>query len=570
MIKRLISLAAVVVVTSNMLYAQNVEQGKKFLYYERFKSAREDFEKIVAANPNNIEAVYWLGQTLLKQKDTAAAKGLYQKTLGSNGNAPLILAGMGEMELLEGKTAEARQHFDVALSLSKSKDVEVINAVGRANVDAKAGDAQYAIEKLNSATTVRNFKSADTYVIMGDAYRKLIDGGNAVTAYNKAIALDPKRADAKTKIGRVYLTQHNPEYFIPAFEQAVQVDPAYTPAYYELFYYYYFRDVNKAATYLDKYVANADQGPEVEYLKTDFSYASGKFAEARQKAQGLISQYGEKVNPRMYRLIAYTSDTLGDQAAAKQAMNTYLAKADTSEILPADYAELANVNAKIPGGEAEAFSNLQIAVAKDTLEENKVKYVTTAANLAKKLGDRNQQANWLGIAYKMKKNPTQTDLYNWGMAYYQAANYQASDSIFCSVYKSKYPNEIFGYLWCARSKGAQDTTGEKGTAVQAYEDLIRFADTARDKYKGTLVQAHGYLASYYANVTKNKDSAIAQLQGILDIDSTNADAKKYLEQLKKPVKVSAQRTTGTSKGTGTTKGTTKSIGTKPKKKASNN
>jgi len=159
--------------------------------------------------------------------------------------------------------------------------------------------------------------------------------------------LDPKLASAKTRIGRVYLTQNNPEYFLPAFESAVQLDPAYKPGYFELFYYYYFRDVNKAAGYLDKFIANADPGPEVEYLKTDFLYASAKFKEARDKAQALVTQFGDKVNPRMYRLIAYTSDTLGDMQVAKQAMTTFLAKPGEEPILPADYEELANINSKI-------------------------------------------------------------------------------------------------------------------------------------------------------------------------------------------------------------------------------
>ena len=36
--------------------------------------------------------------------------------------------------------------------------------------------------------------------------------------------------------------------------------------------------------------------------------------------------------------------------------------------------------------------------------------------MAKKMGNRKEEANWLGIAYQMDKNPTQTDLYNWGYA----------------------------------------------------------------------------------------------------------------------------------------------------------
>lgn len=532
--KQLLSLTFAVVI-SNMLFAQNVDQGRKLLYYERYKGAKETFEKVLAANPNNIDAVYWLGQTLLEMKDSVAAKALYQKALGSNGNAPLLLAGIGQVELMEGKANDARQRFETALTLTKNRDINVLNAVARANVNARPGDAKYAIEKLNQATQVKGFKDAETYLLLGDAYRKLIDGGNAVTSYNKALTLDPKLAAAKTRIGRVYLTQNNPEYFLPAFESATQLDPAYIPAYYELFYYYYFRDVNKAAGYLDKYIANTDPGEEVEYLKTDFLYASAKFKEARDKAQQLISQYGEKVNPRMYRLIAYTSDTLGDMAAAKQAMTTFLAKAPGDLVLPADYEELANINAKTPGSEAEAFVNLQKAVEKDTAVVNKIKYIQKAAGLAKKQGNRKEEANWLGVAYRLDPKPNQNDLYNWGYANYQAANYKTADSIFCNVYQSQYPNEIYGYLWCARSLQAQDTTMAQGLAVDAYKKLAEMAIKIDSvKFKTQAISSHFYLVQYYNDIKKDKASAINHLDQVLAIDPTNADAIRIKEILNRP------------------------------------
>jgi tetratricopeptide (TPR) repeat protein len=536
MMKRLLSLAITVVI-SNVLLAQSVEQGRKLLYYERYNGAKETFQKVLAANPNNIDAVYWLGQTLLEMpnKDSIAAKDLYQKALAANGNAPLLLAGMGQIELMEGKTNDARQRFETAINLSKAKDVEVLNAVARANVEARAGDANYALEKLNLATQIKKFNNAETYLIMGDAYRKLIDGGNAVTSYNRALTLDPKLAAAKTRIGKIYLTQNNPDYFLPAFESAVQIDPAYKPGYFELFYYYYFRDVNKAAGYLDKFIANADPGPEVEYLKTDFLYASAKFKEARDKAQSLVTQFGDKVNPRMYRLIAYTSDTLGDMQVAKQAMTTFLAKPGEEPILPADYEELANINSKIAGSEAEAFTNLQRAVEMDTVVENKVKYIQKGAALAKRLGNRKEEANWLGVAYRIDKNPNQNDLYNWGYANYQAGEYKTADSIFCNLYQSKYPNEIFGYLWCARSREAQDTTWASGIAVEPYEKLATMAiqlDSA--KYKTQALNALFKLAGYYNDIKKDKDAAIASMNKVLAFDPTNADAIRIKEILTRP------------------------------------
>lgn len=120
-----------------MLFAQSVDQGKKEFYYERFNSAKKTFETVLAANPNNLEAVYWLGQSFMALKDSIAAKDLYSKALQQNGNAPLLLAGMGQVELLEVRTADARQRFDMAIGLTKSKDVNVLNAVGLANVKTR-------------------------------------------------------------------------------------------------------------------------------------------------------------------------------------------------------------------------------------------------------------------------------------------------------------------------------------------------------------------------------------------------------------------------------------------------
>lgn len=533
--KRLCCFVVFLVVLGQSVSAQTLEEGRKKVYYERYNSAREILSAAVAAAPTNVEAIYWLGQSMIEMKDQAAAKDLYAKSLQQNGNAPLLLAGMGQIELMEGKDADARQRFEAALTLTKSKDVAVINAVGLANVRAKNGDANYAVQKLTAATQLKDFKNAETYVILGDAFRKLIDGGNAVSSYTKALLIDPKLAAARHKIGKVYLTQNNKEYFLPAFEEAVTLDPAYTPAYFELFYYWYFRDVNKAAIYLDKYVANADQGPDMEYLKTDFLYASGKYNESKEKAKSLINQFGSKVNARMYRLVAFSSDTTGDLAGAKQAMLTFLEKANPEDILSTDYEELAVINSKMPGNEADVFKYLQLAVNKDTLNENKVKYISKGAALAKKSGNRKQEAEWLGIAYSIKTNPNQNDLYNWGLSNYQAGNYTTSDSIFCGLYQSKYPNEIFGYLWCARSKQAlDDSVNSQGLAVEAYKQL---AEKARQidvvKYKAQAISSYFFLVQYYNDIAKDRPTAISYCDKVLEVDSTNADAKRIKDILMK-------------------------------------
>src|SRR4051812_48207134 len=139
MMTRVFTLIVTAILMGQGMSAQSVADGKRFFYYERYKSAKDAFEKVLAANPNDAGAVYWLGQTLLATKDSTGAKALYQKALSTNGNAPLLLAGMGQILLMEGKKDEARQQFETAINLSKGKDVDVLNAIGTANVKAKLG-----------------------------------------------------------------------------------------------------------------------------------------------------------------------------------------------------------------------------------------------------------------------------------------------------------------------------------------------------------------------------------------------------------------------------------------------
>ncbi|HXB42730.1 MAG TPA: hypothetical protein VNV85_01670, partial [Puia sp.] len=122
-------------------------------------------------------------------------------------------------------------------------------------------------------------------------------------------------------------------------------------------------------------------------------------------------------------------------------------------------------------------------------------------------------------------------------ANYQAGNFTTSDSIFCGLYETSYPNEIFGYLWCARSKRAQDdSTNSGGLAVDAYGKLAQFGRSSPDsiKYKSQTIESYFYLAQYSNDIKKDKPAAISNLQKILEVDPTNPTAKQFLEILQKP------------------------------------
>jgi Flp pilus assembly protein TadD len=112
--KKTVTLFIFAVMLTISAFAQSIQEGVSHLYAERTTSAQNIFDKLIAANPNNLEAVYWLGQTHLINQDVPGARAVYERALAANGNAPLILVGMGHVELIEEKKSEARQRFETA------------------------------------------------------------------------------------------------------------------------------------------------------------------------------------------------------------------------------------------------------------------------------------------------------------------------------------------------------------------------------------------------------------------------------------------------------------------------
>lgn len=544
MMKSFISLVAVVMMGSNVLIAQNVDQGKKFFYYQRYKSARETFEKVLAANPNDLAATYWLGQTLLKQKDSVAAKNLYSKLLQQNGNAPLVLAGMGQVELMEGKTNDARQRFESAISITKAKDIDVLNAVARANTETRLGDAAYAIEKLNVATQIKKFNDPTTYLLMGDAYRKQVDGGNAVQSYEKAFAIDPTLAAAKYSIGKIYLTQQNYSFFTKYMQDALAADANYAPALFELYVYNYERDVNAAIDYFNKYKAVTDVTPEMGYEERSLLYAGRKFQQAIDLTKQAISTEGDKTDPRNYKLIGYSYAELKDTANAKAFMDQYFAKQKEDGFVPKDYTFYAQLLARTKGSESQAFAQFEKAIALDTVRASKLKLMDEAAKLGKAVGDCKQEAAWYKKIYNFDTAASKRDLYNWGFAEFSCDSYDTAYAVF-TTYSEKYPDEIYGWLWRSKAAQVMDSTWEKGfaaTETEMYANQAFRIDSV--KFKAQIIQSYKLLAQYHNNVKKDKDSAIVYLEKVKAINPADPDAQKFIDILKKTKQPATQKTGG--------------------------
>jgi tetratricopeptide (TPR) repeat protein len=542
--------------------AQSVQEGINHLYADRTASAKSTFERILAANPNNIEAIYWLGQTQLQLNQPAEARNVYQKALSTNGNAPLLLAGMGHVLLTEGKAAEARQHFEQAISLSRGKkgdDPTVLNAIGRANVQAKNGDAAYAIAKLTAASQSAP-SNADIYINLGNAYRLAHEGGQAVSNYSKAVSGSP--ALAYYQMARVYETQKNWEIVTENLNKSIAADPRFAPAYLRSYVLELFYKKNFAAAdqWAEKYVAVADPSIQNEVFRAQALYLQKKYDEAITIGTKILGQKEERIAPGVYRMMAYSYMEKGDTATARQYVDQLFKIAKPEEFAAPDYTLKASIYSK----EApDQVVNIYLDAARDdTTLRNKLLILQEAAEWAKTAKKPIAEADIKLALYRLNPNANPAALFQIGVPYYQGRAFQKADSVF-QAYSRAFPDSVFGYLWSARSLASIDSSGKMGLAIPQYEKLLQVASTDKARLKSYGIEAAGQLANYYVNVKSDKQKGIEFLEKGLEFDPGNVSFTNAIERLKKPA--AAPRPSTPVKKTSTSSNSAKAV--KPKAKS---
>jgi len=514
--KKFLLLLMACVVMHSAMFAQYAE-GIRLLNYEKNKSARETFQKLVDASPQDPQAIYWLGQAILatdggepSKEQIASAKALYQKALGSIGSDPWLVTGMGHIELLErGDINSAKQKFEQAITAStetkgKNKgkaNPAILNAIGRANakVGSGLGDNLYAIDKLNQAGQL-DLTNPDIYINKAINYLKMggENGGEAVKAYQEAVTRDPKSALAYYRTGKVYQSQNNKELFEQNFDNAITADPTCPLPYFAYYLYYANKDVNKAKEYLDKYVANADRDPKTDYFVAEYLFRAGKNDESLAKIQELEKSAGLTEIPRLSILSAYNYDRKGDSAQAKANLEKFFANAPADKIEPTDYELAVKVLTKFPGSEAQASTYLEKAIATDTSRINKLNYMQQGADMYAKAKNPAEQLNWMKRMVELKGTTTEGDYYRISAAALSAKDYpQTMD--WAKKYMAAYPDKPQPYTFYRKAAIASDpdTTSGKGVELLQYIDSIYSLN--KDKYKKELFLNEYYTILYYIN-----------------------------------------------------------------------
>jgi tetratricopeptide (TPR) repeat protein len=550
--------------TASLAIGQSLDEGKNHFYSQRYELADAVFKQVLEKNSSDPSVLFWAGQTKLELEKDSTKKAQLARTFFDNASKltnanPLIMVGAGQADLLENKVNDARQKFESALTMTKGRkgdDVEILTAIAKAALAVKSEMLDFIIERVNQQPE-KSQKSAELFVLLGDVVRKAKPGeagGEAFRNYQQALEVNSNFALASYRLAKLFDSQKNWELVYQYLSECVQKDPKFTPAYYELFYYYFYRrDFATAELQLQKFIETKQPEKDIqdEFLYSQLCWARGDFNCAITKAESVIAALGVNTKPRVYRLLAdafyQQADTLkkqGNEEAASAAFTNakkysdlFFSKSggEDDQVILYDYQLRADILDKTGGTPEEIVNTYLQAVKVDTLANLKVDLLRKGADRFKARGDslsRVLEGDLRTQAISFKPNPSQRDYFDAGFAYYQGKAYEKADSIF-TVFVGLFPEEPYGYMMEYNIQRAVDSTMEKGSAVPWALKYLEILEKDTVKNAKTIIGVSGYLAAYNANILKDKDKALEYLRRMLALDPDNAAIQNNITILEK-------------------------------------
>lgn len=548
--------ASALLLAAGSVNAQTVEDGLKNLYYQKYSSANQDFQKVIAAKPTEERAYYYQGIAQLGLGDQAGAAATFQKGLTAVPNSPLLTAGLGRIDLLTGNAAAAKQKFEAANAATKGANSDVARAIADANSEIKGGDRGYAasvMEKLLDNTDRKKKEivtpTAADYIELGDAYRMLggENGGKALTAYDKALELDANNAEAVTKEGMLNYNARLKEQAVADWTKATNMDPKYGPAFYQLFQFYVTPKKDQlswenAAKYLQSYIAVADPADKNEsgYNQAAIAFYQKNYDQAISTAQSGLAGANAAYKGKFTRLMGDAYLQKGDSVDARKTMDAYVQSVGgDSKLEPNDYKLLAAIYAKVKG--VDSSDNAKIDSLASIYEEKYALSDTTkdadryrsVAEAFKNMRDYKKSAEWYGklvTDFPDDQNPGKIQDFFWkGTMEMYSRQYVAADSTF-SQFVAKYPQqEILGTYWRGRANMAQDPEAKEGKAVDIFKHWSEIGGEDKTKPKDKMYP-YQYLMIYYYN-KEDKENLKVYEDKVLSIDPGNATVKQIQDNI---------------------------------------
>ena len=517
---------ALVVVSSfafNTAFSQTLKDAERATDLERYRDAIKTLQPL---SNSSEEAKLYLGDAYLRagKADSAA---IYYNQAGANTKSAIGMVAAGKAALVKGNVSAAEAQFENAIKASKKKDANVYMLIGQAYADANVKDNTKALEYINRANELTKNNNAESYIVLGDINQLNANGGGpAMTAYDRAIQIDPKNAKAHYRRGQLYVRSRNFNEAQTALQAALAADPNYAPAYRELGEMYYFAGkYPQALENYRKYTSMAENTPETRAKYASFLFLTKDYAGTIKEAQEVLKQ--DPKNAVMNRVMAYSLYETDKNAEALTTMENYFKVADPAKVLASDYAYYGRMLSK--GNKNDlAQTNFDKALQMDP---NNVELMDDIASF---YASQKSYDKAIPLYNKIiESKPKNLNVYNVRLAdaYYANKQLNEADALYSEVLKA---NPTYAHGLFQRARIADDKDVDKsGDAKPMYEEFIKVVNqdpTKAESYKGYLIPAN-YLLGFYAYKAKDYATAKKYWQEVKRLDPSNKEATTGLANL---------------------------------------
>jgi len=170
---------------------EGIDRGVSYIYLGLYDRARQEFQRILAVNPDNASALFYLAS----------------------------------IEEKSGNLDEAERVFRRLLAISPNY-LDVHNHLGV--IHHKKGDLEKALEEFNRALAQAEY--AEVYYNLSVVYRLRRDLDKSVHAAQKALELDPRYVDALNQLGQLALDRESLDEAAGFLRRALDIDPNHLQA----------------------------------------------------------------------------------------------------------------------------------------------------------------------------------------------------------------------------------------------------------------------------------------------------------------------------------------------------
>ncbi len=547
---------------TNLAFGQTIQDGLHMLDRHQPSRAKQVFEGLVASQPTG-ENYFYLGYYHLHQRDWDNARKAFEAGKAADPKNYLNQVGLASILVGQNKVNEAKVEFDRILAETKNKNIDVMYRIAEAysmyyilgkedSFNASNNDPAEAI-RLIDAIQDRMMKdkklpTADHYIVKGDAYLIKNDGGNAVTAYENAIAQEPRNIKAKVKIGTVYLRGKNYKETQSRYKEAIDLDSNYAPALRKYGEYLIVGSQYKnASRYFRRYLEKAEATPQVTLETAKLLFLSKDY-EGAMKYTDEADKKGVQDND-IYRMRGYSHVEMGRFQEGIDNLDGMVKRGVKPYFMDDLYFGKGYQGL---GKDSLALLYLERAAPLDT--NNNVYSIIHDVRYKQKRYSDAAQAGMNAIQWKVKKAQTvgSGDYFKVAMDYYLTSAFMnkadtigrpamamRADTMFAKAIEinDKWPPF---YINRARTNNLIDYTGTKWLGAPYYEKFLAAVETQRAEKgqykedKNQLFEAYKFLGGYHLSVTKDEAKVKDLFSKAQEIKADDPDIKAYFNPTPAP------------------------------------